>query len=322
MHAIKPGPLFLFVLFISSHAFAGNSCTTDLRSEASKTIAQNNLRLEFLRASENDIATGRERASFSSLVSYRDVAGQALSWNTTQAYDLSVLSLGSGPDIYSPLFIFPTAKNYHFVDSSRGWGQNPGVLFTELITRLHSIAPDAKVTLVQKGFLAYSPLETMTSDRYEDHGPWKRSIVKGELDIEFYKYPAIWRVEWTSPSEGKQVRYFHYHVANYDHAPIVKTILNQIGKHQLAGLILMGAPHPHPSTSKMIFNRMTPQSQFYAELDYRRRDDTTSVDDDLEYLDRVLKTFSVKRIFPRDPEQQKLIPNLYFPTTYLLKKSK
>ena len=71
--------------------------------------------------------------------------------NTTTANSSHVIYLESGPDIWRPLYDFPTARHFHFVDHLIGWGRSPHNLISEFIRRINYIG--SHVEIVQTGFL-------------------------------------------------------------------------------------------------------------------------------------------------------------------------
>ncbi len=68
-----------------------------------------------------------------------------------------VLYLSSGADIYTPLILFPMAKDYHFVDRFNGWDTAKQHITSEILRRLESLqlagdSHEINIEMIQKNF--------------------------------------------------------------------------------------------------------------------------------------------------------------------------
>lgn len=127
------------------------------------------LRAQILAANLQDRTRGR-LASVSNFVE-----GRAEEIDSSLVRD-DVVSLGSGPDIYLPLYLYPLAKRFHMVDMMGGWGSGPDDITSEITARLKSI-PGSEV-------------ERLT--------------------------PKTWRVTWIDIDLGPQEKYFYLHPMNFN----------------------------------------------------------------------------------------------------------
>lgn len=169
-----------------------------------------------------------------------------------------VISFGSGPDVFTPLVNFPLARRVHLVDSWRGWGPGSGGVWRELILRIHSIHPSARLTLKEEGFVRSLP-------------DWVRESVIGLVrdrefqvvpDFDVFKVspnfelgdqrigqnndgPLQIVVEWESEVIGKVEHQIFVHlVHNFDLSSQLQDLNSHLVSSQLAGVIVEAAPFP------------------------------------------------------------------------------
>lgn len=60
-----------------------------------------------------------------------------------------VISLGSGPDIFRPIFVFPRAKHIHLIDYGKGWGSSFSEMLNELTARIAFLDRRAKLETIE-----------------------------------------------------------------------------------------------------------------------------------------------------------------------------
>ncbi len=123
-----------------------------------------------------------------------------------QAAGQVVLSLGSGPDVFRPIFNFPLAAEYHLLDTPRSWGTSPQEALDQLFWRLRALSADGEITLLDRGFLRHVS-DAVTADRalFEaflgEHRDLREPIAI-ELPV--------------STGTGKTVKRFYFHPLDYN----------------------------------------------------------------------------------------------------------
>ena len=226
-----------------------------------------------------------------------------------------IISLGSGPDIFRPLRDFPLATDYHLVDGMAGWGAGPRDVIESINVRLEALATaGGKVTMLDQGFLGrVSDLELKDADALWDRFGLTRELVKS---------PAVWRVEWNSKSMGPQTKTVYLHAMNYDHPTQVDWLLESLGKAELGGIILTGAPVPKNGNFLKFLGRLRNDGQFFGELNWVKPDGTSLNPDD-EALVKDMAKFGLLVETPGDPVIMELIKSgrpLNRPHNYLFTK--
>jgi hypothetical protein len=131
--------------------------------------------------------------------------------------DAQVISLGSGPDLFSLLFNFPLSSTYHLVDYAQDWGGDSTILFHELINRLKLIAEDTVVETLSESCFTEAAL-----------------------------YPCQWKIRWTSPAIGKVNKTIFFHRLNYFRSTEVnRLVIELIAQNKpLAAIYSSWAPLP------------------------------------------------------------------------------
>jgi hypothetical protein len=145
-----------------------------------------------------------------------------------QAEGGHVISIGSGPDVFRPLFDFPKAKHIHLLDSLEGWGDGPFDVLGEI---------EARLTELGQGV---APLH----------------LVKNATE-------RVWLVKWHVPGVGIMETYFHLHRLNYNSSQLMRQMLATIPfADKIVGVVLTGAPKPSPSVLKLVTDRLSEGSKF------------------------------------------------------------
>lgn len=163
-----------------------------------------------------------------------------------------VLYLGSGADIFRVLRDFPAADEIHLVDLLN-WGKCPASVLIEVAARLRSL-PGAKVRFVSRGFT-----QGMTA---EDLCSRERFYAKLE-ESRWQATPAVWEVEWESPSAQTLHRRVSLHVLNY-HEPIAfPALLERIGaRGPIVGVMSTGAWEPEDVSKRAALEALAPSGAY------------------------------------------------------------
>ncbi|MGE0763149.1 MAG: hypothetical protein AB7N80_07725 [Bdellovibrionales bacterium] len=223
------GVLFAIAFPVQGATPAGISSPCDSLFDFQSTIAQ--LRQEIMQAHLKYQKSGRPEALGSNFIE-----GRALDILPPQVSEGQVVSLGSGPDIFLPLYQFPNAPVFRLIDSLRGWGQGADHLLEEIEMRLKALAPNAEFR------------------RLDNQGDWRK--IEDSL-----KGPLIWEVTWTSPSLGPMKKIFMMHQGDYNDLQAMA----QIQIQPLIGLVMTGAAGPW-ETYQFFIDQLMPEGFMLTEL--------------------------------------------------------
>ena len=113
-----------------------------------------------------------------------------------------IISINNGPDIFRPLYDFPWAEAYHFIEK-QNWQEDALKMLTEIIGRLRGIAPLARVEIDQYGFL-----EGMTPYHFAHPAAFNRALFRNPGGR---KKPVIFHVQWNSEVIGQVEKRFYFH---------------------------------------------------------------------------------------------------------------
>ncbi len=171
-----------------------------------------------------------------------------------------IISLGSGPDVFRPIFDFPKVENIHLADIMTGWGTGPHDIVEEISSRLASLG---EVKIIDEGFSAdidfpigYRELLGLPSD----------TLLK----------PLIWEVKWRSPSEGPQKKRVYLHPLNFRNPVTVSLLLESIPDQEgLWGTLLTGVIGPSSEIVALFQNKIAVGGYYIDE--YPREDDPEPV---------------------------------------------
>lgn len=209
------------------------------------------------------IEIARDRGDRSWMSSIHGAQAEVL--DPSRAADGHVISVGSGPDVFTPLHDFPLAKHFHLYDWLADWGRlEPKGIIGAIESNLRAIGPEATVELVSAGFAAKLSDEVLDDTRW-----FRKKVDKNPLLV---AEPMTWRVSWESPALGAQERFYHLHPLNYNYPAQVETSLSAIpAGEDVAGILLTGAPMPGAEIVTRLMGRLRAGGVFVFE-EYRELD--------------------------------------------------
>lgn len=244
------------------------------------------LRREILVANKKDQMSGRPFSETSNFI-----AGRAQEFDSSAIVDSHIVSLGSGPDIYLPLYLFPLAKYYHFVDTLGGWGSGPEDVIEEIESRLHSIAPDVRV------------------ERLDALGDWRK--IEGVLTE-----PIVWRVQWRSMATGLQEKTFLLHQLDFNLETSLKRLKEQFSlpsqNSGLGGVVVTGISATL-ETRRSLLSELHREGSMFTEMLYMDKEGRTSSPDDEAILRDLETDFEITDFGLRD------LGFLFSPHQFLIK---
>lgn len=163
-----------------------------------------------------------------------------------------VVSLGSGPDITLPLYIFPTAREIHLVDSWEWWGGGPVTVLQEAFARIKALHNQAVVE-VQNAETGFFDSEQKIFSWIANNGS-----------------PVVVQVSWQSQSLGERsVRYFFHRVRDYDSRKNRSALLAYLASRgTLGAVVTTGAPYSN-ATFDAFFKRL-PKGGFWIDQPYSK----------------------------------------------------
>lgn len=171
------------------------------------------------------------------------------------------ISFGSGGDVLTPMVISPQSAEFHLVDLLNAWGQGPGEVIFEIFRRLNHLAADARVEILNKGFIQFVDPKKLTVPEgvthwgsgtdvdLREHFQFPREFWThwGWPDEEHrdpaYLKPLILSVRWTSPSQGPQERKVFVHPLDYEKTSYLDS-LDHFLKIPVMDIVLTGAQPP------------------------------------------------------------------------------
>lgn len=230
--------LLLFLALQSSEVSiaANENCPTSL----SQSPSADALRGELLSVREDYIKTFCKfdpmTCSDSSPSSYSQQIGPEAPFLQNQYVGGHVISLGSGPDVFQPLYLFPRSSHFHLVDTFLGWGGSTQVVIDELLRRLQFLHGFKHIEVVKWG----------------DHA---------------------WNVEikWKSKMYGVHTKYFYIHRADFRKLDEINAVLFSIPQGGvLEGVLLTGAPQPPNRILKRILDRLSPGGSYIEGSTWRK----------------------------------------------------
>lgn len=178
--------------------------------------------------------------------------GRALKFDQDTIPTGSVVSLGSGADVFLPLYEFPWVENIHLVDKGAGWGEGVESIISEVPLRLKAIHPSAEV--------------------------FETSMIEN-LEI-------VWKVSWVSPSVGKVTRNVFLHVLDFNDVEKFDLFLDSPlfeASNKISGILNTGV---YVSTGQMkkIYARLAKGGVLHAELQYKNLEGEISEPDSIHTL--------------------------------------
>lgn len=154
-----------------------------------------------------------------------------------------VISLGSGPDVFWPLFDFPEAGHIHLVDTFEGWGESESAVRREIVRRLAALDIREKPQLLE----ARANEET-------------------------------WEVIWGPQKTAPQTTYFHLNKVDYNDPKQMDRLLTELpAGSSLVGIFTSGAPIPSNNSLELLLDKLEPGHPLIS-VDYRQSSRSTLVD--------------------------------------------
>lgn len=235
-----------------------------LPADPIEAAAQNKLTVQALRteihaANLHDRASGRDGAEFSNFID-----GRAADIRTP-APGYTVVSLGSGPDIFLPLYLHPTAQVFHLVDGLGGWGHGPDAVIEEIEVRLHAISRNVDV------------------QRLDSQGNWRQ--IEG-----FLQGPLIWRARWISPTQGLQEKTFFLHQANFDDLKQ----MHDLNFKKVGGIVITGIA-PSFQTHYYMMSLLIPDGSLFTEAYESTRALNEKLRRDFDFIDHGEQAYAIVR---------------------------
>ncbi len=218
-------------------------------------------------------------------------------WEFLSSAGEHVVSLGSGPDIFRPLYNFPLAKHIHLIDVLEGWHPNPNVALLELVRRLENIGPNAHVELIDGGF----------ADANLGHPP----------------RPCRWKVSWDSDFSGRQTRYVSLHREDYRDIEAVQTVLSHIEAEKIAALFITMARFPEGEALSLFLDKLKVGGVFHADMDYLNLEGNTSTPADPSVRAHMeAQGMKATHVLPRPTELVEQGPEYFWPNFYRFQKER
>ncbi len=223
------------------------------------------LRQELLEANKIDQRSARPNANVSNFISTRPQI------DSSKTFGLSVISLGSGPDIFLPLYLYPIAQNFFLIDILSQWGTGRDDVIGEIEARLQSLSP------------------TTTVERVDSLRNFKS--IEGPLPE-----PFVWRVQWVN-SLGSFTKYFYLYQLNFEKIFKDKSLQAALGAStaeiQLGGIVITGVSASF-DTRKFLLLKLAPGGSMYTEMIFQDELGRTTTPNDQAIIDELSKDFEVK----------------------------
>jgi hypothetical protein len=257
---------FVYSLSLVAIIWAGECSATQCPGLFVSSEQHVKVRAEILTANLLDRSSGRLGATVSNAIETR--AKDIESYLATESH---VVSLGSGPDVYLPLYLHPTAKYFHLVDHLGGWGDGPEHVIKEIEARLGSISPEAVV------------------ERMDSLGDWRK--IDGVLMV-----PLVWRVRWNSPAIGPQEKLFFLHQLNFEDLESMeklKTVFSSSPyRGELGGVVITGTS-ASPETRKFLLSELQSSGSMFTEMLYVNNEGETTSPGDRDVLRALAEDYEV-----------------------------
>ena len=227
------------------------------------------LRNEIVQANLLDKQSGRSLARVSN-----EIENRAFAIDSTKIVGSHIVSLGSGADVYLPLFLFPNARYFHLVDGLGAWGNGPGDVIYEIEQRLQSISSNAVVK------------------RLDAQGAWTK--IEGLLNG-----PLIWKVRWQREKGIEEEKIFFLHQLNFENSNTVD-VLKSYFKHPIyaakfEGLVITGVGASF-ATRDALLSLMSNNGMMFTEMNYVNDMNETSSPDDLAILELLRAKYSISNL--------------------------
>lgn len=258
-----------FLLSVSCLAGGAETTTRDVKCASLLTHSDQiaRMRAEILASNLSDRKSARPGAKSSNFIEKR-----AKEIESSSPTDSHVVSLGSGPDIYLPLYLYPTAKYFHLVDLLNGWGNGPDHIVGEIHARLQSLSPDVVV------------------ERTDLLGHWPTG--QGRLPE-----PLVWRVRWRSPTSGFQEKFFFLHQLDFKKSDELKNLMTFFSTPPdsagLGGIVITGIS-ASLETRRLLLAELQSGGSMFTEMLYVNDDGQTSSPADQSILNDLASVYEVR----------------------------
>lgn len=149
-----------------------------------------------------------------------------------------VINLAGASNTLRIRYLLPLARHIHTADIiDQPFNHN---VMTEYLARLHALAPDAEVEIVQEGF--YSTFRKTFGTGIEPINEKKFASFQTQLrESAHARKPLIARVEWNSKSMGKVERFFYFHPIDLARPHEIRQLIGSIPmQEQLVGMTMFG----------------------------------------------------------------------------------
>lgn len=295
--------ILLFDLSVGSLAFSQDGATSLRCEEVLKvhllpmTSSQQrgkDLREDISRAHERDLKSQRKNAWASNFV-----YGRAREIDVKDTSGTHVISLGSGPDIFLPLYLFPEARYFHLVDLISGWGQGPESVVEEIEARLQSLAGGGEV----------KRLDHFSDEEIFDGGKLKLPL----------QGPLIWRVRWVSLKQGPQEQIFFLHQIDFNNSDQLKAVrdytTHKAYQGPLGGIVVTGISASE-KTRRLLLEHLQQGGAMFTEMLYTNKEGQSSSPEDSEILRSLSADYDVTDLGLSGLE------HFFTPHTFVIKRKK
>lgn len=246
--------IFCSLFFLTGNVglASANQCEIILNANSLKAVRE-----EIRAANFHDRESGRHGAKISNEIEYRakDIASLGFA-------NSHVISLGSGADIYLPLYLYPQAKYFHLVDLLTGWGDGPQHVIEEVEARIRSLSPQAQV------------------ERIDRLGDWR--LLKDNL-----QGPLIWRARWDSEAAGPQEKLFFLHQMDFRDDQklneLTSVLYSPNYSGRLGGIVITGIS-ANLETRKKLLSLLSSDGSMFTEMLYTNEAGETSSPNDESIL--------------------------------------
>jgi hypothetical protein len=189
--------------------------------------------------------------------------GESKLLKTSYIPDGHMIYLGSGADVYRPLYDFPYIQHYHLVDTLTGWGKNPKMVLTEIMRRLSKLAAGARVLELDRGFLnslTEAELQNEMRSKDESHEFIEKVLSRSSQ-------PLILLVEWESRTSGLHKKKFYVHAKDFHDFDGMKVMIDSMGSEPLIGILASGVDtFPSVNVFNMMMDRLMGAGRFIFEM--------------------------------------------------------
>jgi hypothetical protein len=258
-----------------------NRCDLALQWDTSRA-PKDLLRREIFAAQQRDFNSGRANARFANFIQ-----GRARFVETKPMAGFQVVSLGSGPDIFLPLYLYPQAKYFHLVDILAGWNTGPVETMTEIEQRLKTLA-GASGSVTRLG-----PSEDWLLGR----GHWRS--------------PRRWKVQWLSAHLGPQEQIFILHQRDFQKSEDLadlETFWKSLNPSAPLGGVVVTGVSARLEVRRFFLDRLAAGGSMFTEMLFANKLRTLVHPEDHQILAALKKDFDVYDLGPGEVKTADLLP--------------